>query len=64
MERTYDVFEKLPDGTLVWRATVTGHEQAIIQLKRLASQNSNEWQVMHLPTKTVIATMSGPTAST
>jgi hypothetical protein len=58
MERTYDIFEKHPDGTMLWKVTVEGHEPAIAKLKELAARTSNELQMIHLPTKAVIATMN------
>ena len=30
MDREYDLFEVFPDGSLVWRDSVTGHEKAIL----------------------------------
>jgi hypothetical protein len=57
MERTYDVFEKFADGTMLWRATVVGHEDAIRKLRELAEAGANEFCLMHLGTQTVIATM-------
>ena len=58
MDREYDIFEKLPDGNLMWRMVITGHNNAISALKRLAGGSQNEFQVMHLPTKAVIAVMN------
>jgi hypothetical protein len=58
MNRVYDVFEVLPDGVMVWRATVTGHEDAIDRLQQVAEVSANEFRLMHLPTKTVIATIN------
>jgi hypothetical protein len=42
MERQYDLLEKLPDGALIWRGTVAGHENAIRSLKELPSKTKNE----------------------
>jgi hypothetical protein len=58
MDRVYDIFEKLPDGSLMWKTSVAGHEKAIQQLRELAKTTANECLVMHLPTKTLIATMN------
>jgi hypothetical protein len=60
VDRTYDIFEKLPDGTLVWCAVVSGHEEGIARLKELALQTKNELHMMHVPTKTLIAQMNVP----
>jgi hypothetical protein len=58
MLRTYDLFEVLPDGDLIWRATVEGHESAIEKLRQAAKGSGNEFRLMHLPTKSVIATIN------
>lgn len=55
MNRTYDIFEKKPDGALVWRAAVVGHEEAIRKLKEISAGSSSEFQLMHVPTKSLIA---------
>jgi len=58
MDREYDIFEKLPDGTLMWRIVITGRENALSAVKKLATGSPNEFQVMHLPTKAVVAVMN------
>lgn len=58
MDREYDLFQVLPDGTLLWREAVVGHEAAIEKLKRLALLESCEFQLLYLPDKTVIATVN------
>jgi|HubBroStandDraft_1064217.scaffolds.fasta_scaffold01108_14 hypothetical protein len=55
MEREYDLFEVLPDGTAVWREAVAGHETAIRKLHELSARTTNEVRVMHLQTNTLIA---------
>jgi hypothetical protein len=59
MDRDYDLFEHFPDGTLLWRETVSGHEDAIRKLRELAAKTKNEVRVMHIPTNTIIAIMNG-----
>jgi hypothetical protein len=56
--RTYDLFEVLPDGDLIWKAKIDGHEDAIVTLQEHAKHRVNEFRLMHLPTKTVIATIN------
>jgi len=56
MEREYDIFEKV-DGQEMWRCSVFGHEAAIARLKELAVKSDNEFVVMYVPTKSVIATL-------
>jgi hypothetical protein len=62
VEDTFDVFEKLRDGSLIWRCSVSGQEEAIVALKKLATETSNEVRAMHLATKTVIATLNSGTS--
>ena len=45
----------MPDDTLLWRAAVVGHDDVIVELKKLADRTKNELRVMHLQTKTTIA---------
>jgi len=40
--RTYDIFERLSDDTLLWVAAIDGHEEAIVALKRWGDKRSNE----------------------
>jgi hypothetical protein len=58
MERSYDIFEVMPDGAPLWRTAVVGHENAIAELKKLAAKTNNEVRVVHLETKAVIAVMN------
>ena len=37
MDRQYDIFEILPDGTLSWKGAVAGHEKAISKLQQPAA---------------------------
>jgi hypothetical protein len=58
LDREYDLFEILPDGFPMWRATVTGLENATRKLKELAAQTANEVRVMHLPSNSIIAAVN------
>ena len=62
MNRIYDAFEVLPNGTLIWKATVTGHEDAVKKLKEVANGSPNEFRLMHIPSKTVIAAINSKSA--
>jgi hypothetical protein len=55
VERTYDIFEVWPDGHLMWRAAVQGHEAALNRMRELASESSNEFRMIHLGSNSVIA---------
>jgi hypothetical protein len=61
MLRTYDLFEVLPDGDLIWRTRIDGHESAIHQLQQAAKESANEFRLMHIPSMTLIATINAKT---
>lgn len=61
MDREYDLFQVLADGTLLWRETVAGHGAAMEKLERLALLESSEFQLLHLPDRTIVATMNRKT---
>jgi hypothetical protein len=58
MLRIYDLFEVMPDGDLIWRAKIEGHESAIFQLQQAAKGSAIEFRLMHLPSMTVIAAIN------
>jgi hypothetical protein len=60
VERTYDIFEKTEDGSMLWRVAIPGHEAAIQKLRELAAKSPNEFRLMHLASNTVIATINTP----
>jgi hypothetical protein len=62
VDRNYDLFEILPDGSPIWRCAVSGHEKAVQQLRELAKQTENEVRIMHLSSNTVIAILNAPPA--
>jgi len=57
MDREYDLFEVFPDGSLLWRQSVSGHENAIRRLRELVELTDNEFRVMHILTNTLIASL-------
>jgi hypothetical protein len=59
MEREYDLFETLEDGEPIWRCSVIGIEPATAKLEELAAATTNEVCIMYIPTKAVVAKMSG-----
>ncbi len=60
MDRNYDLFEILPDGSPLWKCAVAGHENAVQQLRELAKHTDNEVRIMHLATNTLIAVLNAP----
>jgi hypothetical protein len=60
MDREYELFERLPDGTVQWRGTTTGLEQARLKLKEFAQETRNELFAMHLFSHQVVARVNAP----
>ena len=48
MDRDYDIFEKLPDGSVLWRAFLPGLNNTLARLEELAKLSPNE----HLDSQT------------
>ena len=57
MDRTYDIFEKMSDGAVMWCVAVSGHDAAIRKLKEMAAQSHNEFELRHVATNSVVATI-------
>ena len=60
MDRHYDIFEKLPDGTVVWRTFVPGLQNALAELKKFSKLSPNEFYAFHTPTKETVARANIP----
>jgi hypothetical protein len=60
VDRNYDLFEILPDGSPIWKCAVAGHENAVQQLRELARYTRNELRIMHLASSTIIAVLNAP----
>jgi hypothetical protein len=43
MPRDFDIFEKFPDGSTIWRACVFGQFEATRKLQELAEHSQNEF---------------------
>jgi len=43
MRREYDIFEKFPDGSTLWRACVAGRYEAHRKIAELAEHSDNEF---------------------
>ena len=48
MRRDYDIFEKFPDGSTLWRACVTGHFETKRRVQELGEDSENEFVVMNI----------------
>lgn len=62
MERHYDIFEIMPDGSPIWRTAVEGHQNAIAKLQELAKTTENEMRVMHLASNSIVAAINVPSS--
>jgi hypothetical protein len=54
MDSDYDIFEKLPNGKVVWRFSVAGRDQALAKFEQIAAISANEVFVMQVDTQEVI----------
>jgi len=43
MRRDYDVFEKFPDGSTLWRVCVSGRYEALRKVQELRERSENEF---------------------
>lgn len=50
MSPKYDLFERFPDGSSLWRACVIGLEGARLHMNDLAVRSSNQFYAMHVAT--------------
>lgn len=55
MEREYDLFEQMPDGSPIWRGHVSGFLEVRRRLEELSKATVNECFAMHLLTKEIVA---------
>jgi hypothetical protein len=53
MNREYDIFEKLSDGSVIWRDFVQGLETARAKVGQLAKRSKNGFFAIHTPTKDI-----------
>jgi hypothetical protein len=47
-DRNYFVFEKLPDGSALWRGCVLGMESVELKLQKLARESNNKFFALNL----------------
>lgn len=62
MEREYDLFEQMPDGSPMWRGHASGFLEVRRRLEELSKATLNESFAMHLPTKEIVARINARTA--
>ena len=63
MERDYDLFEQLPDGSPMWRGRASGLHETRRKLQELSKATTNECLAIHLPTREIAARVNVHTAS-
>jgi hypothetical protein len=64
MNRQYDVFEILPDQSVMWHASVVGIARALEKLEALGRETLNECFATDLTTKQVIGRVNaGPSVA-
>jgi hypothetical protein len=54
MDREYDIFESLQDGSVAWRATVHGLRSARLRIAELVKNTGNEHFAVYPPTGEVV----------
>jgi hypothetical protein len=54
MNHKYDLFEKFPDGSSLWRACVIGHKGALLYMRDLSRRSSNQFYAMNVATGKII----------
>lgn len=55
MQRDYDLFERFPDGAVLWRGHVNGMPEVRRGLAQLAATTANECFAIHLSTQEIVA---------
>ena len=43
MRREYDIFERFPDGSTLWRASITGRYETNRKIDELAERSENQF---------------------
>ena len=54
MHHKYDLFEKFPDGSSLWRDCVIGLEGARLHMRDLAQRSKNQFYAIHLVTGKIV----------
>ena len=55
MSCEYDLFEKFPDGSSLWRSCILGRENAHLCLQEFARRSEHQFYAINLRTAKVIA---------
>ncbi len=60
VRKPYDVFEKFPDGSTLWRTCVIGRFEAYRKMRELAEHSGNEFFVIDIPEDEFPPTTAAP----
>jgi hypothetical protein len=55
MDRSYDIFEKLPNGKILWRGCVHGLDIAHAKVYEFGRRSRSEFFAIHTPTHEIVA---------
>ena len=55
MKHEYDLFEKFPDGSSLWRNSASGLETARLRFRELIQSSENQFYAINLTTGEVLA---------
>ena len=55
LEHEYDLFEKFPNGSSLWRGSFPGFETTCLRLQELAQKSENQFYAISLTTGEVVA---------
>jgi hypothetical protein len=55
MNYEYDLFEKFPDGSSLWRSCVLGRKNVSVLLQELAKESKHQFYAINLRTAKVIS---------
>ena len=58
MRREYDLFERFPDGSTLWRACVTGRYEAQRRMQELAEHSENEFYLIDIQAEVLLAPLA------
>jgi len=54
MQHIYDLFEKFPDGSSLWRACVVGLEGVRVHMRDLVKHSPNQFYAMHVASGKIV----------
>jgi len=62
MRHKYDIFQKFPDGSTIWRACVSGRYETERMIQELAEQSKNQFYAIDISLLNHLATPSAKSA--